>query len=142
MRAIHKDSHSSNKHQVLTIIHANPPASSSFSVQQFIILCLQQLLCKSSQSAYVCKHIHMYMMNSYTLALPENNLVHSTQTDPLYLYTHIQVLYGGIPSLTAIATFTLGLTLPHQPCFFFWLYQNFRTDTKLCASIDTKFVYI
>lgn len=26
--------------------------------------------------------------------------------------------------------------------FFFLLYQNFRTDTKLYASIDTKFVYI
>lgn len=133
VRAIHKDSHSSNKHQVLTIIHANPPASSSFSVHQFIILCLQQLLCKSSQSAYVCKHIHMYMMNSYTLTLPENNLVHSTQTDPLYLYTrtHIQVLYDGIPSLTAIATFTQGLTLPHQPCFFLLVVPKFSNRYKI-----------
>lgn len=31
---------------------------------------------------------------------------------------------------------------PTPSTVFCWLYQNFRTDTKLCASIDTKFVYI
>lgn len=87
----------------------------------------------------------MYMMNSYTLALPENNLVHSTQTDPLYVYTHAHTHTGPVRRHT-FANCNCNLYAGFDPTpstmVFLALPKFFRTDTKLCASIDTKFVYI